>query len=160
MASGAAFQAASEARERLLALAAKLLQWPRAEIQLSGLVEALHLDWVFGFYGYDEELTNDFQVLIGTQGPEYIGRLVNQGSGGLVPVAVFQNQFNAGEGRNTAFGQDNVGWSLFTHDIFHVTDRLDLTLGARYSWEKKEGSAIHAGTPPGSIPGRGSSCGT
>lgn len=36
VASGAAFQAASEAREKLLALAAKLLQWPRADIQLSG----------------------------------------------------------------------------------------------------------------------------
>ena len=36
VASGAAFQAASEAREKLLALAAKLLQWPQAEIMLSG----------------------------------------------------------------------------------------------------------------------------
>ena len=36
VASGAAFQAASEAREKLLALAAKLLQWPKAEIELSG----------------------------------------------------------------------------------------------------------------------------
>ena len=35
VASGAAFQAASAAKEKLLALAAKLLQWPRAEIQLS-----------------------------------------------------------------------------------------------------------------------------
>ena len=36
VASGAAFQAASEAKENLLALAAKLLQWPRAETELSG----------------------------------------------------------------------------------------------------------------------------
>ena len=36
VASGAAFQAASEAREKLLALAAKLLQWPKAEIELAG----------------------------------------------------------------------------------------------------------------------------
>jgi CO/xanthine dehydrogenase Mo-binding subunit len=36
VASGAAFQAASEAREKLLALAVKLLQWPQAEIELSG----------------------------------------------------------------------------------------------------------------------------
>jgi CO/xanthine dehydrogenase Mo-binding subunit len=36
VASGAAFQAASEAREKLVALAAKLLQWPKAEIELSG----------------------------------------------------------------------------------------------------------------------------
>jgi CO/xanthine dehydrogenase Mo-binding subunit len=35
VASGAAFQAASEAREKLLSLAAKLLQWPQAEIVLS-----------------------------------------------------------------------------------------------------------------------------
>ena len=36
VASGAAFQAASEAREKLLALAAKLLQWPHADIELAG----------------------------------------------------------------------------------------------------------------------------
>jgi xanthine dehydrogenase molybdenum-binding subunit len=36
VASGAAFQAASEAREKLLALAAKLLQWPHADIDLAG----------------------------------------------------------------------------------------------------------------------------
>jgi CO/xanthine dehydrogenase Mo-binding subunit len=36
VASGAAFQAASEAKENLLALAAKLLQWPRAETELAG----------------------------------------------------------------------------------------------------------------------------
>ena len=34
VASGAAFQAASEAREKLLALAAKLLEWPHADIEL------------------------------------------------------------------------------------------------------------------------------
>jgi CO/xanthine dehydrogenase Mo-binding subunit len=38
VASGAAFQAASEAKENLLALAAKLLQWPQAEIELAGNV--------------------------------------------------------------------------------------------------------------------------
>jgi outer membrane receptor protein involved in Fe transport len=119
------------------------------EIQLSGLVEALNLDWLFGFYGYHEDLTNQFQVLIGTQGPEYIGRLVNQASG--IPVSVFQAQFNPNEGRVTDFAQDNSGWSFFTHDIFHVTDRFDVTLGVRYSWENKEGSALHAGTPVGDI---------
>jgi CO/xanthine dehydrogenase Mo-binding subunit len=36
VASGAAFKAASEAKEKLLTLAAKLLQWPQAEIELSG----------------------------------------------------------------------------------------------------------------------------
>jgi CO/xanthine dehydrogenase Mo-binding subunit len=36
VASGAAFQAASEAKQKLLALAAKLLQWPQAETELSG----------------------------------------------------------------------------------------------------------------------------
>jgi len=36
VASGAAFQAASDAREKLLALAARLLQWPKPEIALSG----------------------------------------------------------------------------------------------------------------------------
>jgi iron complex outermembrane receptor protein len=35
------------------------------------------------------------------------------------------------------FQQDN-NFAIFTHDILHLTDKLDLTLGARYTWDKKK----------------------
>lgn len=37
--------------------------------------------------------------------------------------------------------QNGTNWALFTHNIVHITDRLDLTLGARYTRDRKEFSA-------------------
>ncbi len=39
------------------------------------------------------------------------------------------------------YRQDDNNWALFTHNIIHVTDRLDLTLGLRYTNDKKDFSA-------------------
>jgi iron complex outermembrane receptor protein len=36
------------------------------------------------------------------------------------------------------FDQKDTNWSIFTHNIFSITDRLKLTLGARYTHDKKE----------------------
>ncbi len=38
--------------------------------------------------------------------------------------------------------QEGNNWALFTHNIFHITDSLDLTLGLRYTNDKKELSAL------------------
>lgn len=37
--------------------------------------------------------------------------------------------------------QDDTNWALFTHNIVHITDRLDLTLGLRYTRDRKNFSA-------------------
>ena len=37
--------------------------------------------------------------------------------------------------------QEDSNWALFTHNIIHITDRLDLTLGLRYTNDKKDFSA-------------------
>jgi len=42
-----------------------------------------------------------------------------------------------GAALNDAYRQDSNNWALFTHNIFSITDRLKLTLGARYTHEKK-----------------------
>jgi iron complex outermembrane recepter protein len=34
--------------------------------------------------------------------------------------------------------QNGTNWALFTHNIIHITDRLDLTLGLRYTNDKKK----------------------
>jgi outer membrane receptor protein involved in Fe transport len=36
------------------------------------------------------------------------------------------------------YHQDSRNWALFTHNIIHITDKLALTLGLRYTNEKKE----------------------
>ncbi|MBN8500738.1 MAG: TonB-dependent receptor, partial [Sphingomonadales bacterium] len=36
------------------------------------------------------------------------------------------------------YRQHGKNWALFTHNIFHITDKLDLTLGVRYTNDKKD----------------------
>ncbi|WP_086739610.1 TonB-dependent receptor [Erythrobacter colymbi] len=38
--------------------------------------------------------------------------------------------------------QDGTNWAAFTHNIVHITDRLDLTVGLRYTKDKKDFSAL------------------
>jgi len=41
-------------------------------------------------------------------------------------------------GINDKYKQNSSNWALFTHNIFHVTSKLDLTLGLRYTHERKK----------------------
>ncbi|MEA3080360.1 MAG: iron complex outerrane recepter protein [Sphingomonadales bacterium] len=42
---------------------------------------------------------------------------------------------------NSKYYQTSKNYALFTHDIFHITDRLDATIGLRYTHESKDFSA-------------------
>ncbi|RYE56858.1 MAG: TonB-dependent receptor, partial [Hyphomicrobiales bacterium] len=42
---------------------------------------------------------------------------------------------------NDRYNQNGTNWALFTHNIFHITDKLDFTFGVRYTHDKKKFSA-------------------
>jgi outer membrane receptor protein involved in Fe transport len=42
---------------------------------------------------------------------------------------------------NDRYFQNGTNWALFTHNIVHITDTLDLTLGLRYTNDKKKFNA-------------------
>ena len=42
---------------------------------------------------------------------------------------------------NDRYFQEGNNWALFTHNIIHITDTLDLTLGVRYTNDKKDFNA-------------------
>ena len=42
---------------------------------------------------------------------------------------------------NDRYFQEGTNWALFTHNIVHITDKLDLTLGVRYTNDKKKFNA-------------------
>lgn len=42
---------------------------------------------------------------------------------------------------NERYFQNGTNWALFTHNIVHITDKLDLTLGLRYTNDKKDFNA-------------------
>lgn len=65
------------------------------------------------------------------------------GASGPDIVAAFtalDGMANVGSTTDT-YRQNGENWALFTHNIFHITDRLDLTLGLRYTNDKKDFSA-------------------
>ena len=39
---------------------------------------------------------------------------------------------------NDRYFQNGTNWAIFTHNIVHITDTIDLTLGARYTKDKKD----------------------
>jgi len=120
------------------------------EFQVGGTVEALlNVDWLVGWYGYSEDLRNSGEVKVASAAGRYIELQVYRA--GVPQIFDFESRFNAGEGRESVFSQDTKGWSLFTHNIFHPADRLTFTIGARYGWERKEGSAIHGSAAPGQL---------
>lgn len=66
----------------------------------------------------------------------------------LVSDGTLRGNHAPGDGYRADFEQETEGWSVFTHNVWHITDKLDLTFGARYSNEKKEALTIINGVNP------------
>jgi iron complex outermembrane recepter protein len=61
----------------------------------------------------------------------------NSGFSNLTSTALSLN----GTALNDLYDQSSNNWALFTHNIFSITDQLKLTVGARYTHERKKLSA-------------------
>ncbi|MFL6850720.1 MAG: TonB-dependent receptor [Sphingomicrobium sp.] len=61
----------------------------------------------------------------------------NSGFSNITSTALTLN----GARLNDVYDQSSNNWALFTHNIFSITDQLKLTVGARYTHEKKKLSA-------------------
>ncbi|WP_422059431.1 TonB-dependent receptor [Sphingopyxis sp.] len=76
-----------------------------------------------------------------------IGRNTIAGASGPISGADIVAGFTALNGLNDrgsindVYRQNGENWALFTHNIFHITDKLDFTFGLRYTNDKKDFSA-------------------
>lgn len=138
-----------------------------AEARLQGTAFDGALDWLIGTFYSDEQieeifalgLGSDFGNLIGQsfglpgfalQGVADAGSIFSNGildptDPGFAQGAFAANPISAQSGTNR-FLQDGTSFSVFTHNIFEVTDTLSLTLGARYVDDKKDASYEQIGT--------------
>jgi iron complex outermembrane receptor protein len=102
------------------------------EFQLIGTAGTV--DWLVGAYIYSEELDTDERLVFGPDADQYwdllLGDLYNPGD--------VQND----EGYTAVWATDTDGWAIFTHNIWHMTDFFDLTIGLRYTEEEKKGVGI------------------
>jgi outer membrane receptor protein involved in Fe transport len=135
------------------------------EFRLAG--NAGKLDWLVGAFFSDETIDAVGKLKIGTDYQAYIGSLLGPALA-LVNPALAVNPLNpavtnaqlagvvstwqtilgvlpanigtlaGGGGQQDVYKQDANSWSLFTHNIFEVTDDLSITLGLRYTNEEKK----------------------
>ncbi|MGX7927296.1 TonB-dependent receptor [Tsuneonella sp. HG094] len=136
------------------------------ELRLQGEALGGKLDWLIGGFYANEKLTVRDNLRFGRQYGRFATcRLISGGGlAGLYSptspgcVAARPAAFGAaspaiyaaldaldgindrGSTIDNYFQEDN-NWALFTHNIVHVTDRVDLTLGLRYTNDKKDFSA-------------------
>ncbi|HEV7233268.1 MAG TPA: TonB-dependent receptor, partial [Sphingorhabdus sp.] len=126
------------------------------ELRLQGTAFNDSVDWLFGGFYLNEELTLNDTVRFGNQADQYVDGVINGltrsatlptglqlfGTLGLaVPVfgGVPLPRTPSGAGQqNDAYQVDTEAFALFTHNIINFTDNLSLTLGLRYNHETKD----------------------
>ena len=114
------------------------------ELRLQNSAFNDRLDWLIGLYYSDETIDSRGSL---TLLDEYQAGV----SAGLLgsPVdllTAFAGGVDAtGDFADNAFLQEGESFSIFTHNILSVTDRLDLTVGLRYVEESKDGSFNQVG---------------
>ena len=119
------------------------------EFQFYG--ETGDLSWLVGGYVYTEDLESTEYIVLSNDGGRYIGFLF--GNPAVAPVFMGDPSGRGvpGQGYDAVFFSETVGWSLFTHNTWHVSDVFDVTAGARYSWEEKDAGMIINGAPFGEV---------
>lgn len=114
------------------------------ELRVQGSAIEDRLSWMVGAYYSDEEIEQDVRFELGEDYGELVGALFFAPTGGAFganPLSVLTGGIDpAGTTMTQNYAQDSTSFSLFTHNIFDVTDQLSLTLGLRYSDETKDGS--------------------
>ncbi|MGB0907482.1 MAG: TonB-dependent receptor [Maricaulaceae bacterium] len=113
------------------------------ELRFQGDAMDDRLSWLVGGYYSDEEISQQANFELGADYGELIGALLFPATGGAFganPLTVLSGGVDP-EGVSTSnrYTQDSKSWSIFTHNVFDVTDKLSATLGLRYSDEKKDG---------------------
>jgi iron complex outermembrane receptor protein len=122
------------------------------ELRVAG--EWGNLDWLVGAFYSDERINRSFSFVTGSQYGTYFAGLDDILSGGVVtpgnnlaPSAgaspVVNNLYDellgvpVGSGYRDEYRQDGSSIALFTHNIWSLGERTDLTFGVRFTHERK-----------------------
>jgi outer membrane receptor protein involved in Fe transport len=138
------------------------------ELRLQGKAFNNKLDWLFGGYFADEDLLVTDNLRFGAQYGRFATCRIISGGGlsglysptnpscvvpGVGPATLgsfgadIRNGFATLDGLNDRgstsdrYFQNSRNYALFTHNIFHLADNVSLTLGLRYTNERKRFNA-------------------
>jgi iron complex outermembrane receptor protein len=137
------------------------------ELRLQGTAFENRLDWLFGAYFADEDLTVTDNLRFGTQYGRFATcRIVSGGGlaalysptspgclaarppsfGAASPIiyAAFDRLDAVNDKGSTldTYFQNSRNYAFFTHNIFHLTDTVAVTVGLRYTNERKRFHAV------------------
>lgn len=110
-----------------------------AELRLQGDAADGRLNYMIGGYYSDEQINTQATFRLGQEYGENVGAAFFGGAFGPNPLTTFTGVDPAGTVTTNAFNQSAQSYSIFTNNSFEIADGLEITLGARYSWEDKEG---------------------
>jgi len=122
------------------------------ELRLQGDAMDGRLDWLIGGYYSDEDINQNTNFGLGTDydrlmGSLFVGALAGAGIPGVNPFGLGPTPYQTITGVDPSvvratnlYAQNSESISVFTHNIFDVTDDLNLTVGLRYTDESKTGS--------------------
>lgn len=123
------------------------------EFRLTGSGE--RVDWMVGFFHSDEDMRFGFPIELGSAYEPYLSiALINNIAASLGPLGIPVNTDNgalflseaagrpfgtsfAGSAQQDIFEQNARSNALFTNLTFHANDQLNLTVGLRYTAERK-----------------------
>lgn len=106
------------------------------EIRLAG--ETDKLNWLVGGFFSHEKLTQHTRLVYGTQFEQYASGLLGGTLSSVFSGRPLGTTFLAGEGQNDTYQQTENGAAIFTNNSYKITDKLTVTVGARYTWEQKD----------------------
>ena len=117
------------------------------ELRLQGTAFNDSVDWLIGGFYSTEDIVEDQSMTFGTD-YQQANSAFNFGPNlGPNPLFAFTAIGNAGVPVNSngsyaenRFSQDAKSFSVFTHNVINLTEKLSVTLGARYVDEKKTAS--------------------
>ena len=116
------------------------------ELRFQGSAFNDRLDFLLGGYYADEKIRETQALTLGTHYQAAVSAFNFGRVAGPNPLFAFTALGNGGVPVNAAgnfainrFGIDSENYSIFSHNVFSVTDNIDLTLGARYVNETKDG---------------------
>ncbi len=122
-----------------------------AELRLQGEGLEGKLNYMVGGFYSDEQIDQSANFALGADYDLNVGALLAGGTAGaslnpLSPIFFGPRPLQrltginpAGTNNTNRFQQDAKSYAVFTHNSFEITDGLEVTLGARYSWEDKTG---------------------
>ena len=110
-----------------------------AELRLQGETMGGRLNYMIGGFYSDEQIDQTQAFALGADFERNFAAGFLRGGLGATPFQTVTGVNPAGTRSTNRFQQDAKSYAIFTHNSFEITDGLELTLGARYSWEEKSG---------------------